>query len=456
MKKYLIFTKELLLFISFFCLNGKKKKVALNSLLNLSNKSVWLKKIEIEKSLLASIIENTDNICVIKDLNLRVLATNQAFVKAAGKKNIDELIGKTDAEIFGVSEDQDPIKTYMADERKAQKLKKGEYIFTDEIVIYPDGTKRMVQTKKFAIHDLNNNLIATANISVDITDIKKMQQEKDNFFKIMMASVKSSFNLEEILKILSRELVKIIKINQIEIIKYSSIEDLEEWEVVYKCNNGAQCFLEKSEHSEEAINFFKQLFLIDEEVIIINNVFEFNDNGFWQEYSAKVGAKSILIVPVKINEIIWGMIIITDLSDFRTWTNDDILFAKVMAEQFAIAAKQAELYSIIKKQVERESLLRRIIDDIRNLLEIKSIKNKIVTEIGKALKADLCAILSYNSKLNEFINIDNNLEYRSPNAPKTFSEVDVNSSKVKYFINKFKNGEELNFINSELFIKENM
>lgn len=126
------------------------------------------KRVEKERDALYEIVKNTDDIVVIKDLNLRVIATNNAFVKASGRKNIEELIGKTDAEIFGVTDDFEPIASYMADEKKAQSLPRGKSIIKEEPVIYPDGSIRVFKTRKFPIYK-HDKVFATANISVDVT-----------------------------------------------------------------------------------------------------------------------------------------------------------------------------------------------------------------------------------------------------------------------------------------------
>lgn len=126
---------------------------------------------------LASIIENSPDIIVIKDRNLRVLATNQAFAEAAGKSSVADLIGKTDAEIFGLSSEQEPIRTYIEDELKAQKLSCGEYIEREEIVLLPDGNKKTVFTRKFPVYNKYNILLGTANISADITKRKNIESK---------------------------------------------------------------------------------------------------------------------------------------------------------------------------------------------------------------------------------------------------------------------------------------
>jgi PAS domain S-box-containing protein len=135
-----------------------------------------LKLAEQETRLLSAVITNNDSIIVFKDLNLRVLATNMAFARASGHTTIEELIGKTDAEIFGVTPETEPVHSYMDDDRQAQKLPQGDYILREEPVILPDGSSIFVLTKKYPIYDQDGQLIGTGNISTDITSLK--QHEK--------------------------------------------------------------------------------------------------------------------------------------------------------------------------------------------------------------------------------------------------------------------------------------
>ena len=126
---------------------------------------------------LKAAIDQIDDIIGVKDLNLKVVATNSAFLKVTGKKSMNELIGKTDAEIYNVSEEQEPIKTYMNDERHAQTLGVGEYILKEEDLILPNGEVRIILTKKFPVYNEKNELIFTGNISRDITQRKKIEAD---------------------------------------------------------------------------------------------------------------------------------------------------------------------------------------------------------------------------------------------------------------------------------------
>lgn len=126
---------------------------------------------------LAAVVENADNIVVVKDLDLRVVATNQALVDASGHTRVEDLLGRTEAEIFDVDPTTEPVRTAMADDRRAQTLPRGAVIEREEPVIRPDGTVRHVLTRKYPIYDQYGVLLGSGNISVDITERKRLETD---------------------------------------------------------------------------------------------------------------------------------------------------------------------------------------------------------------------------------------------------------------------------------------
>jgi PAS domain S-box-containing protein len=148
--------------------------------LEMQNEELRLKQDELDAAhlqvALASVVENSDNIIVCKDLGLRVVATNMAFVQASGHASIAEMIGKTDAEIFNVSPDTEPVYSYMEDERRAQLLPQGGFILREEPVLLPNGEIQYVQIKKYPIYTADGRLIGTGSISIDITERKRLEE----------------------------------------------------------------------------------------------------------------------------------------------------------------------------------------------------------------------------------------------------------------------------------------
>jgi|GEM_PF-7095309 len=142
---------------------------------------------------LAAVVDNSADIIVVKDLDLRVVAANMAFARASGHRTAAELIGKTDAEIFKVSPQQDPVRGYMADERQAQTLRPGEFLLREEPLVLADGEVRHVLTRKYPIHDAAGVLIGTGNISVDISDRKRTEElERFSAFQAGIAEMSTS------------------------------------------------------------------------------------------------------------------------------------------------------------------------------------------------------------------------------------------------------------------------
>jgi PAS domain S-box-containing protein len=149
------------------------------------------KQAESQMTAFSAVVENSDNIIVVKDLDLRVIATNKAFAKAAGKSGVNELIGKTDAEIFNLSPDTEPVKTYMDDDRHAQSLKQGEFITREEQVIVPDGPPLTVLTKKYPIFSKSGQLIGTGNITTDISERKEAEEALQDSRELFLSSIEA-------------------------------------------------------------------------------------------------------------------------------------------------------------------------------------------------------------------------------------------------------------------------
>ena len=62
-----------------------------------------------------TLLHTTKDMMFVKDINLVYIAASMPFAKMVGKDSVEEIVGRTDFEIF---EDQNLAKRYVSDDRK--------------------------------------------------------------------------------------------------------------------------------------------------------------------------------------------------------------------------------------------------------------------------------------------------------------------------------------------------
>lgn len=107
-----------------------------------------------------------------------------------------------------------------------------------------------------------------------------------------------------------------------------------------------------------------------------------------------------------------------------------------------------------KQLAESERLTRKIFETMRGSLELNTIKNTIVAEVGKALNADRCFIWDYD-KSADFFTVDQFSENRSSYDVKSLIGGNSKDQKIEWLTALYKFNKEVIFNNVEQFIKEN-
>jgi len=116
-----------------------------------------------------------------------------------------------------------------------------------------------------------------------------------------------------------------------------------------------------------------------------------------------------LIVPLLLNNCLWGLLCLHQCSRPRTWQPLEIGFACQVASQFGVALKQDEYIQQVRKQtvrlsevsernkaMERQQLLAATIDRIRQSLEIETIFQTTTQEVRQLLQVERVAIFRFN------------------------------------------------------------
>ncbi|MFN3618810.1 MASE1 domain-containing protein [Sphingorhabdus sp.] len=121
-------------------------------------------------NLLSAISESFPDQIYAKDLKFRTIYANKAALRIVNAKSIDDLQQIGEERLFTRPEEFNPIR---ANDRKVLKTRKT--LVAEEIITDQNGVRKVYRTTKSPLFDSEGNLAGLAGVSVDISDMVKIQ-----------------------------------------------------------------------------------------------------------------------------------------------------------------------------------------------------------------------------------------------------------------------------------------
>jgi GAF domain-containing protein len=97
--------------------------------------------------------------------------------------------------------------------------------------------------------------------------------------------------------------------------------------------------------------------------------------------------RAALVAPISLRGEIIGALGLHETENKRRWTDDEIALIEAVADQMALAIENARLFEQVQSRAARERLIREITDRVRGAVDVESILQTTVQEVGKALGA---------------------------------------------------------------------
>lgn len=149
-----------------------------------------------ERNLLRTLIDNIPDRIFVKDTEARFLLNNKAHIVALGATLQEEVRGKTDFDFRPKELAEEYYKSDM------EVLRKGVAIMNQEQPSYSaDGTQGWQLSTKIPLRDPDNNIIGLVGISRDITQLKKVEQEREALIDELQEALASVKTLKGLLPI---------------------------------------------------------------------------------------------------------------------------------------------------------------------------------------------------------------------------------------------------------------
>lgn len=154
-------------------------------------------KLASEERMLKEMMHSIPDNIYFKDRNGKYLIVNYNKAKKHGYLNPDELIGKSDFDLF------DNMHASKAFNDEQEIIRTGQPIIgKEELQTYKDGTTLWVSTTKMPLYNESNEIIGTFGITRDITKIKlaeKTIRENETRFKELFNNMSSGCSIYEVI-----------------------------------------------------------------------------------------------------------------------------------------------------------------------------------------------------------------------------------------------------------------
>lgn len=154
--------------LSLAALKLKNKWHAVGIVRDITKRKQDEEKLRMSEARLQATLDNSPYMIWQKDLEGRYIACNQIFAKASGQKRPQDVLGKTDLDLWP----EDLAKKYRADDNEVISTRRQKVL--EELTI-TDGQEYWVETCKTPIVDKNGYLFGTTGFAQDITGRKQVE-----------------------------------------------------------------------------------------------------------------------------------------------------------------------------------------------------------------------------------------------------------------------------------------
>jgi PAS domain S-box-containing protein len=345
----------------------QREKSILAIVENITRQKQFESKLVSERNFLDALLENSPDIIYFKDLNSRFLKVSTAL----GKKNnitVEELLGKTDFDIFGVTHAGDAFKDEQEIIRTGIPL-----IGKEEREDWPDGRIAWVSTSKMPFYDQEGKLIGTFGISRDITLKKRIEQSQEALFKISETAFTSP-DMQSLFKKIHDVVGMLMPAKNLFIALYNNKDDLLTFPY----------YIDQHNKPPETSKPKKGL----TEYVLRTGKASLIDNKRFQELSQAgeievigIPPKIWLGVPLKLSGNIIGVIAVQNYEDSTSYSESEMQLFTFIAEQIAQAIERKRSSDEITRYTEELKQLNATKDRFFSIIA-HDLKNPFITILG--------------------------------------------------------------------------
>jgi len=373
---------------------------------------------------LEDLAENSEDIFVQYDLNLRYVRINLAGASTLGI-HPSEIVGKTNQYFF-------PQQAGEMDKFVEYVLRTGENIRVNQEISFPTGAK-IYNSLYTQIKDANGKVTGVIGVCRDVTHLSQLQdrsnppliqaQLQSQSYKSLttiIEQINQCLELETLLKTTTAQLQQYLKVDRVAIVQwYRDAENIQGKYIAETVSPEFESLLNFEITTEELLGFNPAE--NNQKALVVSDIYYSKFNPLMLQWMIDSQVRANLGIGLYQNQQLWGFLWVHN-HQRRDWQPDEIELITEIAKHLGTAIGQRELSQANSQQLEQQKTLTRVISRIRETLNLDQLFQSTVTEVRQLLNADRVGIFRFypdsRYEEGEFISEDVVAEFDSAIAKK--------------------------------------